>query len=302
MRPLPRHLAKRRLAEHGPSTDSTDEARGAALIVASELRLQGESQSAALTTIRGMPVHGCRPPARLVRQLERSVAFAYSTPSPILTGCCRDPREHTGSKATEEMRRTMAPYCDDECARTCPMLLSILNPHRALVGTPYESLDRSAIWLHGGGLSRAGHDTFQLVALLAVAQGAEEVFASGDYVCMKLQGTYTPQHIRKVLKRLHDAEIVTLLDKNTGLRRVHALSDEQVAALEHGLGVDGIRERNVAEARKHSDAYHDFLADVRASLSDLDDWNPPPESQDDEKPRKPPPRFLRSWGGLTGTE
>lgn len=298
------HSAKQKLATHGVTAAGTDEARFAALVVAAELRLQGVSEDDAQRTVARMPVLGASPPRRLLRQMQNSVNRAYTADPPFLSGCCRDPRPRTGSAFTSKLRGTFAAYCDDECARTCSMLRAIRNPDRSLLTTPYEPLERSNLWLNGGGLGNAGQLAFRLIAQLAVALDTTDVQASGNYICMKSNGAYSPQHLRKALGKLHDEGIVTLLDRRTGLRRVHARDETWIAAKEQELGVHGKRERNVAEARKHSDEYRDWLARELASFAEherddaLAAWNPAPEkATDEDDPGRPVPRFLRAWGG-----
>ena len=273
--------AKLRLAQEGPTEGGTDAARTAAVAVAAELRLLDISEQDALALVtKHMPyIPGATPHSRVIRQLARSVRFAYRAPAPILSGCCRDPRPHSGNHGTGKLRAAFAAYCDDECARTCPMLRGIKNPERTLLGTLYAPLDQSSIWLHGGGLGNAGHTAFRLVALLALASGTEDVQASGDYLCMKSNGAYSASHLRRVLKRLHEHQVVTLLERRTGLRRIHAHDEAWIADKERELNVAGVRERNIADARRHSDEYHDWLARALSTTGDEEAiavWDPEP--------------------------
>lgn len=85
-----------------------------------------------------------------------------------------------------------------------------------------------------------------------------------------------------MLKRLHDLDIVTLLDRRTGLRRVHARDANWIADVEKMLGVAAKREANIAEARKQADAYAAWLS---RTLTSLEDWDPEPHDPPD--PPKP---------------
>jgi hypothetical protein len=73
----------------------------------------------------------------------RPVTIASRPPDwqPVLTGCCRDLRTRFGGDLTGALRQAFEAYCDDACARVCPMLRGIRNPDRILHGTAYEPLD-----------------------------------------------------------------------------------------------------------------------------------------------------------------
>jgi hypothetical protein len=306
--PLLRHPAKRRLAEHGVAGSGGDEARMAAAAIAFELRLQGVSAEEAREVVRQMPVLGGRPDRRLLKRMEASVTFAYATEQPILSGCCQDPRGHSDNAYTEAMRRSFARYCDEECARTCPMLLSIKNPSRSLHGTPYEALDRSNLWMHGGGLGNAGRTAFQTIAQIAHAQDSPDVQASANFLCLKSDGAFTRRQFGKALRLMDELGIVTLLHKRTGHRRVHSRDEAWITAKEKELGVNGRRASNKAEARRNADGFAEYAArELAAWATDeqddaLADWNPAPdapEPQEGAEGRRLP-RGARSWGGLVG--
>jgi hypothetical protein len=290
--------AKRRLAEEGPPNREPRTATDAAFTLAAELRLRRLPEDAARKLAEAMP--GVPPQTR--RRLAAQVHAAYHPHDgrTILTGCPRDNRPRSGSLGTSRLRETFASYCDEECARTCPILRAIRSPGRTLQGTAYEALDRSDVWAHGGGLSAAGHTVYRLLATMAVTTGDELVLASANYLCLKSDGTYTPQHIGKMLTKLDRLGIATLVDKRTGLRRVRALDEEAVLALERELGVSGKRQANIAEARRRADAYLAY----RAELDDPEEaWNPAPrdteasENETEKDTGRLPPRFLRPWGG-----
>jgi hypothetical protein len=258
-------LAKRRLAVEGPTAVGTDAARHAATAVAAELRLHGVTEEEAWAVVREMPfTTGTTPRHKVKKQLRRSVAFAHHPPDgqEILSGCCQDPRPRAGTMSGGTLRRTFAAYCDEECARTCPMLRAIRNPGGALAGTVYEPLDLSDVWTHGTGLGLAGHRVWRTLALLALARGTNEIEGASRYVCLKLEGALGDRHIRTLLARMHAHGIVTLLNKRTSLRRVHALDANAVAELEERLGVAGKRDANIRQARSQSDAYRDWIAEL----------------------------------------
>jgi hypothetical protein len=257
-------LAKRRLAAEGPADAGTDAARYAAITVAAELRLHGLSEEEAWAVVREMPfTTGSTPRHRVKKQLRRSVAFAYHPPDgqQILSGCCQDPRPRIGTATGRTLRPTFAAYCDEECARTCPMLRAIRNPGGALAGTDYEPLDLSDVWTHGTGLGLAGRRVWRTLALLALARGTDEIEGASRYVCLKLEGALGDRHIRTLLARMHALGIVTLLNKRTALRRVHVLDTDAVVELEVRLGVAGRRDANIRHARTQTDTFRDWLAE-----------------------------------------
>jgi hypothetical protein len=183
------------------------------------------------------------------------------------------------------------------------MLQAIRNPSRSLAGTPYEHAEASNLWVHGGKLGQAGRLAYQLLAQLAVARGTPEVQASARYLCLKSDGAFDARTFGKMLTELGRAGLVTLINKRTGLRQVHAPTLEEVAALERERQVAGRRQANIAQARRESDDHQDWLAHELSNLSDDDAmsaWDPPaargPEGEPDAGRRVP--RFLENWGGL----
>lgn len=274
---MPDGWAKKRLIVEGPTAAGTAASRMAVVAVAAELRLYGVSESAALAYVTSrvrLYETGTTRGRNLTRQLERSVRFAYHPPNsePILSGCYRDPRPRAGGAATGALRATFAAYCDHICERACPLLRSIRNPGRTLSGTPYEPLDRSNLWLQGGGLGEVGRVATQLIAGKVLALGTTDVQASSRYLCLKSAGRYSARHFRRVLATLEKHELIRLLDKRTGLRRLLPRDDEWIADLEARLGVAGKRAAHIAEARRESDGYLDWLADEAANLGKIDSW------------------------------
>jgi hypothetical protein len=288
--------AKKRLAVEGPT--DTSEVFWAALTVASEARANGATEEEALALVRSMPLQNDSHRHRT--QTERAARFAYAKPL-LLSGCCRDTRQRSGSNASARLRAAFEPYCDEECERVCPMLRAIRNPSRSIAGTPYEHAHRSNLWAHGGGLGPTAKLAYELLALLAVAHGKDELQASQRYLCLKSDGAYDQRTFGKALTRLQAARLVTLLDKRTGLRRVHAPTPDEVEAIEQERGVANRRQANVAEARKESDYYQDWLAQELTALGDVDAleaWNPSPTTDSEPDARRREPRFLQNWGGL----
>lgn len=283
---MPPGWAKRRLIEDGPTAPGTDESRMAVVAIAAELRAQGVSEADTLAYVSSRlrlfetgSTHG----RALLRQLERSVHFAYHPKdgTAILSGCCRDPRSRTGSLGTGALRATFERYCDEECARVCPILRSIRNPERSLYGTPYEALEQSNLWNYGTKLGEAGRLAFQMIALLALASDSTEVKASRRFLCMKSDGRFSQSAFGRALKRLDELEIVTLLSRGDALRRIEPWSPEWVLELETALGVAGTREAHIREARQGSDGYLNWLHDEMSSRGFEDalaDWDPAPET------------------------
>jgi hypothetical protein len=187
------------------------------------------------------------------------------------------------------------------------MLRAIKHPGATLHGTPYEALERSSLWMHGGKLGHAGHDAWRIIAQLAVLFETTDVQASGRYLCMKLDGAYSAAHLRKVLSRMQKLGLLTLLNKRTGERRIHAHDFEWIAEKEAELGVRGKREGNMAEARRSSDEYQDWLTREAASWATdegdeaLASWNPAPDEPKelDADLGRRVPRGGQPWGGLT---
>jgi hypothetical protein len=142
---MPEEWAKRRLIIDGPTMPGTDASRMAVIAIAAELRLRGVSEEDTRTYILSrleLFATGTTRGRSLVRQLERSVRFAYAvdTSAPILSGCCRDPRPRAGGPATGKLRQTFEAYCGDACERVCPLLRRIRNPGQTLHGPPMKTL------------------------------------------------------------------------------------------------------------------------------------------------------------------
>lgn len=275
---MPGAWAKRRLIVEGPTRPGTSAARMAAIAIAAELRIQGVSEADVLAYVTSrleLFETGSTVGRQLARQLERSVRFAYHPPNgePILSGCCRDPRPRAGGAATGALRASFEPYCDEECKRVCPLLRTILNPDRSLHGTPYEALEGSSLWLQGGGLGEVGRVATQLIAAKALALSTTDVQASSRYLCLKSGGRWSARHFRRALAALDRHELISLLDKRTGLRRLLPRDQEWIESLEARTGVAGKRAAHIAEARKESDGYLDWLADEAAKRGVLDAWD-----------------------------
>jgi hypothetical protein len=274
--------AKRRLALEGPLDPGTDAARRAAIVVAAELKVQGAPIETAQAIVQEMPfTPGNTPERKVRRQLIRSVRWAYNPPDgqPVLTGCCRDTRPHCRTQ-TARLRQVFEPYCDEECERSCPMLRASRNPVGSLHGTPYEPIIVSDIWTNsGGGFGTNGERVYALIAGLAVVSGTDKIRVSSRFLTMKLEGRITSSQIRRILKKMGECGLVPLLYRPTALRHVPALTLEEIVSLEKRLGVYGAHDANIREARRESDDYLSWLAEVQSPLDDvaLAAWDPSPQ-------------------------
>lgn len=266
-------LSKRRLIVDGPTDVGRSAARLAAFIIGAECRAQGVPLAVAEKLAAEMPFVADTTPARKVKkQLPLAARKGYHPPDggQLLTGCCRDPRGASGPSTTRTM---MAPYCDSGCAASCPMLRAIRLPERAISDTEYAHIDASELWLHGGGYGEAGRQTYQQLAMLALLDPERNVRATSTYLCAKLSGRYTADHLRTILRRFHEDGLAPIIEKKAAdhiVRNVPVLCPERVRTLEQRLGVAGKRASNIRAARNSSRAYHDY---VNALVGDvMADW------------------------------
>jgi hypothetical protein len=148
------------------------------------------------------------------------------------------------------------------------MLRAIRIPERTLSETEYAHIDASDLWMAGSGYGEAGRQAYRQLAMLALLDPKRQVTATSTYLCMKLEGRYTDDHLRKVLRRMSDDDLVPVVEKNGNrvLRHVPVLSPEELTELERRLRVAGKRRSNVREARRKQNEYHDY---VRAALADV---------------------------------
>jgi hypothetical protein len=241
-------LAKRRLATEGPVESGHAAARDAALVVAAELRLHHVAEELALHVVREMPLLDLPGKQRHYRkQFPKFVRWAYAPPDgrPLLTGCPRSPR-HSEQSGVAHLRDRFAPYCDNDCARTCRIRRASHVPAAALPDSPFEPVWNSSIWVRGGGLGAAGKDVYEILAALATTSpdASSPVWAASRYLATRLGHIVGQSNVRTLLRKMDSLGLVTLEDARRGLYRVHTLTEEQVADLEAFLGTaEKVQER-----------------------------------------------------------
>jgi hypothetical protein len=213
---------------------------------------------------------------RLLRQIPKAVQFAYAPPdrTPILSGCCRDPRTKTEAAMGRTLRLTMAPYCDQGCAESCPMLRAIRFPNRTIAETEYAHIDRSDLWMPTGGYGEAGHFAYRQLALLACLTKDRIVDANAPYLVLLSEGRYPNDSMRKILKRFHDDGLAPIIDRSCGRtrREVPVLTPDQLCELEQRLGVKSKRQSNIREARRQRDRYGDHAYAILTDAEKLAAW------------------------------
>lgn len=266
-------LSKRRLATYGPVETGRIAARMAVIILAAECAAQGIPIEVALHLCMAVNfTTGETHRRNVVRQLPSAVTFGYTPPNgnPILTGCCRDPRPSTGEGT--KLRGYMAPYCDEACAASCPMLKAVRYPERSIMDTDYAHVAASDLWMHGSGHGQLSRQVYEQLALLSSFASDRTVEATASYVTLRLNGTYSLRAVKRALKRLHDDGLAVVVGTNgrRPKRLIPVLTPEALFSLEARLGVEGKRAANLREAQSDGPRYNDFLY---AILSDEEKWN-----------------------------
>ena len=257
-------LAKQRLAHEGPMISGRRAAMDSALVIAAELRLQGVSEPVAQEACQHLCFSADSTPARLVRrQLRDSVRFAYAPRdgSPILTGCPASARVSTTGSPARSLRNVFAPYCDAQCCATCGILRSRRDPASVVLASSYRHVYTSSLWARGAGLNLIGRDLYARLAALAVAAKGDTVRASSRWLNGQTGHLHDSAHVRRVLKRMEQIGLITLLDRKTALRVVHVRPKSWVRRQEESLGTWRTRERNRQSDRRDQDAYLDYLCE-----------------------------------------
>jgi hypothetical protein len=243
-------LAKRRLVILGPREAGLGAARDAAIILASELALRGVPQRDALAACVRIPFSPASTPERLVRkQFENFVQWAYKPPDgkPILTGCPASARVRSTGSGAGRLRGRFSAYCDSECERSCCILRGAREPEAVIASSPFSPVYSSTLWVprsqaHLGPIAR---EVYRQLALLAAPRPSHPVHASSRYLSARTGFHYDAGHIRRLLKRMQQLELVSLIDRKHGIYRVHRRSAGWVERLETKLGtrrkVDGNR-------------------------------------------------------------
>lgn len=277
-------LSKRRLAVMGALEAGTQAALSTAIIIAAEAKAQDLPFPVAEKLACQIKYQTGRTHRhRVLRQLKRGAAFAYEPPNgqPVLSGCCRDPRPRSprSGAATGRMRSLMAPYCDEACAKTCPMLKAIRHTQLAVAETDYANVLDSSIFQTGSGLGESGRAAYELLALLATLNPERNVAASAGYLVYKSGGLFTREAFQKALKALNEwglAPIVGVEKKlHTAIRHVPVQTDQMIRALEIKLGVAGKRKRNMSDAARSAERYQDWLYQVMSGAEKIDAWTLP---------------------------
>lgn len=232
-------LAKQRLAVEGPTQRDHGGTRDAVIVLAAELRIAGATQEEALEVVREMPLDVPPNKERHYRkQYAAFVAWVYDPPDgiPILTGCPRS-KSRSQAQQTSRLRSTFKPYCDAECAKTCPIRRGGAVPATALLGSPFENVWGSSLWASTQ-LGMEGKAIYErLASLAAVGKTAEEpVWASRRYIASRLGYQVTQTTITRRLTVMASLGLIALTNKRKGLYTVHKLTDEQVVELEAFLG------------------------------------------------------------------
>jgi hypothetical protein len=274
-------LSKRRLAVYGAQEAGSAAALTTAIVIAAEAKAQGlpfavgEKLASAVAFVTGSTSR-----RKVLKQLKRGAAFAYEPTDgyPVLTGCCRDPRLHpSGKGVSSRMRDFMEPYCDDACAKTCPMLSAIRHTQRAVAETDYANVAASSLFQAGAGLGEAGRAAYNVLALLASLDADRNVVASASYLVYKTDGVFTMRALQKALKALHEFGLVQIVghDKEhaAAIRHVPVHTDYMVKVLERKLGVAGKRDRNIAEAANNTQRRRDWLYDEMTDDEKIEAWN-----------------------------
>lgn len=259
-------LAKRRLIAEGPGEDSALALFDTLLIAAAEARQQGLSRTAAEKVARGTNVDGIgqQKARKQLRGLSNTVGRAYELRNgqPLLTGCPRDPA-HSGNAGLSRLRSRFAPYCDEDCARTCPMLRAVSAAGAVLAMSRYDAIWRSTLWTTGArlGLGPSGKLVWEKTAIVALATEDGIVETSQRYIAAKLGDNISHRTVGKKLKTLHDLGLVTF-DRTNGLRTVHALNVEQVRALEENYDTARIVTARRQAREQESEEYAVWLEEM----------------------------------------
>lgn len=265
-------LAKRRLVVEGPGDGGGLAVFETLLIAAAEARRAGVSQEDAEQLCRTIPFDATESGKlrKKLRELPRIVRLAYNPRDgePVLTGCPRDP-VHSGNPHTSRLRARFASFCNDECARSCPILRAARDTCGNLTTSPFAAVYHSTLWADGVklGLGLRGRLVYERLASLALGAPDHTTRASQRYVASKLGDLTTSQTVGKKLRTMQQLGLVTLLDKRTGLRQVHALSPAQVRELEENYGTLAKVEERQRVRRAESDAYAEWIAEEADRLA-----------------------------------
>jgi hypothetical protein len=269
--------SKRRLAVFGALEAGQEAARMSVIILAAESRAVGIAFDVAMHLCLNITFTTASTSRhRVAKQLPRAAQFGYEPPNkvPLLTGCCRDPRPKSGGQLTTKLRRYMAPYCDGACAASCPMLRGIRFPERTIAETEYAHIDESDLWQPGSGYGQAGRLAYRQLALLASLTPDRIVPATSNYLALRLNGDYTHDHLKRILRRFDQEGLVPVIDRegHTIRRHVPVLGVDELRALERRLGVRGKRASNVRAARRATGHYQDHLYEMLSDEDKIEAW------------------------------
>lgn len=129
--------------------------------------------------------------------------------------------------------------------------------------------------------------------------------ATSNYLALRLNGDYTHDHLKRVLRRFDDDGLVPVLDRegHTIKRHVPVLEVDELRALERRLGVKGKRTSNIRAARRVSGHYSDHLYEMLSDDEKIAAWGGlwwPAFTRDPPapKPARKTDRLIRYWGVL----
>jgi DNA-binding transcriptional ArsR family regulator len=234
--------AKRRILTDGPPFTGHDALRIAVIVVAAELASLDVSEQDALTICASIPfTPGRTPESRVRKQIPAFVRWAYSPPDgiPILTGCPRAADRYGSTDSPRgRLKAIFEPYCDDDCF-PCPIFLARSTPELTLIGSKYEPLLISHIWMshRQGGLGAETRQVWMTLAAIAEASGQDVIEASSHYIAHRLGGKVASRTVRHHLSRLGSHGLVETTHRKKGWRRIVAFDQAAVDALEQTLGV-----------------------------------------------------------------
>lgn len=248
-------LAKRRLVAYGPMTPGRDALRTAVIVIAAELALQAVPQDVAEKVCLTMDFEtGATARSKLRKSIPDWVKWAYHPKSgtPVLSGCPQTGR--TGSEQGRKLREAFEGYCNDGCALTCASFKLNRMPELNLLGTDYEAILTSALWMpaQSGGLGSETKQLYAIVASSAVAESTNTVQASSTYLTSRVYGQYSSRSIRRYMARLRKHGLVRLMNKHTGEYWIEPMSMDALTTLCATLGVTEAARWNVIEANYES--------------------------------------------------
>jgi hypothetical protein len=248
-------LAKRRLLVLGPLEPGRDNFRTAVIVIAAELALHGVSEDAAGKVCSGMAFEtGVTLPSKVRKSIPDWVKFAYHPPSktPIMSGCPQTGRGN--SERGTRMREAFQGYCNEGCAMTCASFKLNAMPELNLVGTDYEPVLTSALWMpaKSGGLGMEAKRLYSIIASVAVAESTNTVQASSTYLTGRVGGQIAARTIRRHMARLREYNLLRTMNKHTGLLYVTPPPMDTLTALCRTLGVTEAARWNVIDANNES--------------------------------------------------